>query len=258
MTLSEIKKQLAARGLHPLKQFGQNFLFDPNLCRWITAQLRTPPPGPVLEIGPGLGALTGHLLDAGYTLTALEVDRGLAAFLREHFAGHPHFSLIEGDALTTLPAYPPVPAVIGNLPYNISTPLTAALLMRRHLPTECVFTLQKETAHRFAAAPSTADYGAITVLLQAYYHTEILKTLPGRVFYPEPDVHSAVLRLTLRDIPALPLEDRAAFHNLLRRAFSQRRKKLRNTTGIDSDLRPQDLSVDAWITLFKKNRAPLN
>lgn len=255
MTLTEIKHVLAARGLNPLKHLGQNFLFDQNLCRWITAQLRTPVPGPLLEIGPGLGALTTPLLEAGYTVTALELDRGLAAWLRERHGKNRAFTLVEGDALVTLPAAGPFPAVLGNLPYNISTPLLAALLMRDHLPQECLFTLQKETAHRFAAAPDTPDYGAITVLLQTYYRAEILKTLPGGVFYPEPDVHSCVLRLTLHDIPDLPKDDRAAFHTLLRRAFTQRRKKLRNTTGIESDLRPQELSVEEWISLFKKTKS---
>jgi 16S rRNA (adenine1518-N6/adenine1519-N6)-dimethyltransferase len=256
VTLSEIKKTLAARGLNPLRQFGQNFLFDQNLCHWITAQLRTPPPGPILEIGPGLGALTEILLASGHAVTALEVDRGLAAFLRERFAHQPAFTLIEGNALETLPAQPPFPAIIGNLPYNISTPLTATLLMRDHLPAECVFTLQKETAQRFTASPDTPDYGAITILLQAYYHAQLLKTLPSSVFYPEPDVQSAVLRLTLREIPELPKADRAAFHALLRRAFTQRRKKLRNTLGIESDRRPQELTVEEWIDLYKKYRPP--
>lgn len=252
MTLTEIKKVLAARGLNPLKHFGQNFLFDQNLCRWILAQLRTPVPGPILEIGPGLGALTGFLLEDGYTLTALEIDRGISEFLREKFARARNFTLVEGDALETLPAQGPFPVILGNLPYNISTPLVATLLMRDHLPQECLFTLQKEVGHRFAAAPDTHDYGAISILIQAFYQVEILKTLPGNVFYPEPDVQSVVVRFTLHEIPDLPKEDRADFHHLLRQAFTQRRKKLRNTTGIESDLRPQELSVEQWIALYKK------
>jgi 16S rRNA (adenine1518-N6/adenine1519-N6)-dimethyltransferase len=252
VTLTEIKRTLSARGLNPLRQFGQNFLFDQNLCRWITSQLQVPPPGPVLEIGPGLGALTELLLDAGHHVTALEVDRGLSTFLRERFARKPGFTLLEGDALLTLPQAGPFPAVIGNLPYNISTPLLVELLMRNHLPRECVFTLQKEVAQRLSATHDTAAYGAVTILLQAFYKSELLKTLPGGVFYPEPDVHSAVLRLTLHDIPDLPKADRAAFHTLVRRAFTQRRKKLRNTLGIESDLRPQELSVAEWIALYKK------
>ncbi|MDX6766907.1 MAG: 16S rRNA (adenine(1518)-N(6)/adenine(1519)-N(6))-dimethyltransferase RsmA [Candidatus Methylacidiphilales bacterium] len=252
MTLTEIKKILAERGLNPLKHFGQNFLFDQNLCRWIIAQLRTPAPGPILEIGPGLGALTGFLLAGGYHVHTLEIDRGLAAYLRERFGRQKSFSLVEGDALETLPQQGPFPVILGNLPYNISTPLVATLLMRDHLPQECLFTLQKEVGHRFAASPGTADYGAISILLQAYYQVEILKTLPGNVFFPEPDVHSVVVRFTLHNIPDLPKPDREPFYALLRKAFTQRRKKLRNTTGIESDRRPQELSVDEWIRLYKK------
>lgn len=256
MTLTEIKKALAERGLNPLKHFGQNFLFDQNLCRWILAQLRTPAPGPVLEIGPGLGALTGFLLEDGYEVTALEIDRGLASFLRDKFQKKKNFTLIEGDALETLPNQGPFPVILGNLPYNISTPLVATLLMRDHLPQECLFTLQKEVGHRFAAAHNTSDYGAITILLQTYYQVEILKTLPGNVFFPEPDVHSIVVRLSLHEIPDLPKADRAPFHALLKKAFTQRRKKLRNTVDIDSDQRPQELSVGEWIKLYKKIQCP--
>jgi 16S rRNA (adenine1518-N6/adenine1519-N6)-dimethyltransferase len=252
VTLTEIKRVLAARGLNPLKHFGQNFLFDQNLCRWILAQLRTPVPGPVLEIGPGLGALTGFLLEDGYDVTALEIDRGISEFLREKFGRFRHFSLVEGDALETLSSQGPFPVILGNLPYNISTPLVATLLMRDHLPRECLFTLQKEVGHRFAAAPDTHDYGAISILLQAYYSVEILKTLPGNVFFPEPDVQSVVVRCTLHEIPELPKTDRADFHLLLRKAFTQRRKKLRNTIDIDSDHRPQELSVGEWVRLYKK------
>lgn len=255
MTLSEIKKTLSRLGLNPLKQFGQNFLFDQNLCQWIVAQLQTPLPGPVLEIGPGLGALTGELLHSGYSVTALEVDRGLSDYLRHKYLHSPVFTLVEGDALETLPAQPPFPAIIGNLPYNISTPLLITILQRDHLPNECVFTLQKETAHRFAAAPNTADYGAVSIFLQTYYHTQILKTLPGHIFYPEPEVHSCVIRLTLREFPDLAKPHRPAFYTMLRRAFTQRRKKLRNTLQIDSDRRPQELTVAEWIDLYKKNSA---
>ncbi|NJK91878.1 MAG: hypothetical protein HC904_08660 [Blastochloris sp.] len=146
MTLTEIKAALQLHGLRPLKSLGQNFLFDQNLCRQIVGALAPTPGSRVVEIGPGLGALTSLLLDLDLHLTALELDRGLSTYLRQQFLHFPNFQLIEGDAVQTLPGLPHCDALIGNLPYNASTPLIAALLERPFLPSRCVFTLQKKRA----------------------------------------------------------------------------------------------------------------
>src|SRR5258708_4815000 len=131
MTRTEIQRHLAERGLRPLKQFGQNFLHDQNLCHWLVKQIvaEIKAGQPLLEIGPGLGALTEPLIEAGYELTVIEKDRGLAEFLRQRFAGAKNFHLREGDALEILPELKEsFPVVVGNLPYNISTPLLMTLL----------------------------------------------------------------------------------------------------------------------------------
>ncbi|MDR1191012.1 MAG: 16S rRNA (adenine(1518)-N(6)/adenine(1519)-N(6))-dimethyltransferase RsmA [Verrucomicrobiales bacterium] len=252
MTLTEIKRILAARNLRPLASLGQNFLFDQNICRQLVAWLAPAAGDRVVEIGPGLGALTGLLLGHEIHLTALEIDRGLCAQLRETFGARANFTLVEGDAVATLPAVSGCDRVIGNLPYNVSTPLLVALLQRPAPPRRGVFMLQKEMAARLGAAPRTKDYGAVSVLLQAYYHIELLRTLGGGVFYPAPAVASAVVRLTLRDDrPAFAAGRRRDFYQFVRQGFSQRRKKLRNLipqyTGPE---RAEELTVSEWRELF--------
>jgi 16S rRNA (adenine1518-N6/adenine1519-N6)-dimethyltransferase len=254
MSPSAIRATLARLGLRPLKSLGQNFLTDPNLCRVIAEALPAPEGSPVLEVGPGLGALTRALLTRGFPVTAFEIDRGLANHLRQLFRDEPRFTLVEGDALRTLPAQPACEYLTGNLPYNISTPLVMETLLRPHPPRAMVFTLQKETARRFAAPHDTADYGAVTVLLQALYETEVLRNLPPDVFLPRPNVDSALFRATLRAEPLLAPAEGKPFYQWLRRAFSQRRKKLRNTLGVPDDRRPEHLSVPEWITLFRSSR----
>lgn len=249
MTLSEIRKILEERNLRPLKQLGQNFLFDQNTCRLIVDALGAPPGSSVVEIGPGLGALTGLLLENTYPVTALEFDRGLALFLRERFAGNNAFHLVEGDALETLAAVRDQSWVIGNLPYNISTPLLMTLVRLKPAEQTCVFTLQKEIGLRLIAAPRSKDYGAVTVFLQTFYKIEIVRILSNKIFYPEPQVHSAVLKFTSLD-PGFSPEQRDLFHQFVRRGFSQRRKKLKSLLPVSSDARAEELSVSDWKDLF--------
>ncbi len=249
MTKAEIIRALQAAGLQPLKSLGQNFLIEESLCRAIAAEITSPPDDHWVEIGPGLGALTRVLLENGAGLTAIEIDQGLHRWLSEHFAGHPNLWLIKGDAVSELPKLQHISVAVGNLPYNISTPLLVEILKRPQLPREIVFTLQKETGLRFCASPASKDYGAVSVLLQSCYRVECLRNLGGDVFHPRPNVDSVVFRASLLEhVPEASL--RPAFYSMLRRAFSQRRKKLRNTLGIDSDLRPEHLSVDAWLDVY--------
>lgn len=257
MTLSEIKSHLAERGLRPLKQFGQNFLHDQNLCRWLVEQIGVPPDGArLLEIGPGLGAITEVIAGSGARLLAVEKDRGLAAFLRERFDGKKNFELREGDALDLLPeigAAEKFPVVCGNLPYNISTPLIMTLLDWPQPPARMVFTLQIELARRLASAPGHKDYGALTVIVQSEYSVEILKKLPHSVFYPEPEVDSAVVLLTALRAPLVPSQRRAAFRELVKKGFSQRRKKLSNLIGGSDSRRAEELTVSEWAACFAQD-----
>jgi 16S rRNA (adenine1518-N6/adenine1519-N6)-dimethyltransferase len=173
MTLTEIRAALVSRGLRPLKQLGQNFLHDQNLARWIAehAVEGIKPGATVVEIGPGLGALTECLLKHKLKLIALEKDRGLCAFLREHFRAEiagGALDLREGDALEMLPMLGVEPAVVcGNLPYYISTPLLMECLRMPGLPERLFFLVQKEVGQRLASQSGSKTYGALSVLVQA-------------------------------------------------------------------------------------------
>ncbi|MDR1145770.1 MAG: 16S rRNA (adenine(1518)-N(6)/adenine(1519)-N(6))-dimethyltransferase RsmA [Verrucomicrobiales bacterium] len=253
MTLTEIKQALADRHLRPLASLGQNFLFDQNICRQIVAALAPAAGDRVLEIGPGLGALTERLLELDLRLTALEIDKGLCAYLRDKFGRSPNFTLVEGDAAQTLPTLSGPDRAIGNLPYNVATPLLVTLLQLPAPPRRCVFMLQKEMAARLAAAPRTKSYGAVSVLLQTYYRVEPLRTLRGQVFYPAPAVDSVVVALTLReDRPVFGADRQREFYQFVRRGFSQRRKKLRNLIpAFAGDQRAEELTVSEWGEFFQ-------
>lgn len=253
MTLSEIQRLLAAHQLRPLKQFGQNFLFDENLCRFIVQSLPPHPENRVLEIGPGLGAVTGFLLDAQWHVEAIEIDRGLSAILQQRLGANPHFQLRQGDALELLPQLPPFSRVIGNLPYNITTPLLVEILQQCAPDLAGVFLIQREVALRLTAKPRTKEYGALSIYLQSVAHIEHLKNLSGHVFHPAPDVASSIIRLTLKP-DALPAAEAAAFYQVVRKGFSQRRKKLKHLLPIPSEARAEELSVEEWKELYASIR----
>ena len=270
MTLTEIRRLLDERGMRPLARFGQNFLHDQNLARAIVleAVAELYPAGPVLEVGPGLGALTELILEAGLEITALEIDRGLAAVLRERLGGHPEygarFHLVEGDALETLadPAFRASAGArprlfLGNLPYNISTPLLVGVLALPQPPERVVLTLQKEVAERLAAKHGTSAYGALTIQIQSGYAVRLVRTLPPSVFYPVPEVDSAVVRLDRLPSPLIPEGEAAAFHAFVKKGFSQRRKKLSNTLGIADSRRAEELSVPDWVAAWNAHRPTL-
>jgi 16S rRNA (adenine1518-N6/adenine1519-N6)-dimethyltransferase len=257
MTPTEIRAALAQRGLRPLKQLGQNFLHDRNLAAWLAAQAfaGVAPGGRVVEIGPGLGALTACLLERGARLVALEKDRGLAVFLRERFAAEMadgRLELREGDALDFLPALEFAPsAVCGNLPYYISTPLLMECLKMPGVAAPLFFVMQKEVGQRLAAAPGGKVYGALSVLVQTAYRVELARTLPGSVFYPPPEVDSVAIRLTPLARPLVAAEDRAGFAATVQRGFSQRRKKLSNLLPTTDGRRAEELSPAEWIELWR-------
>ena len=261
MTLTEIRAALESRGLRPLKQLGQNFLHDQNLARWLAEHAATglKQGATVVEIGPGLGALTSWLLAKNLRVIALEKDRGLCVFLREKFAGEiarGQFDLREGDALDLLPKLGIAPAVIcGNLPYYISTPLLMECLRLPGQPARLFFLVQKEVGQRLASAPGNKTYGSLSILVQAGYEVELARTLPGSVFYPPPEVASVVVQLTPRSRPLVNPVDRASFATVVQRGFSQRRKKLSNLLEIKDDRRAEELSPQEWVDLWRKIEA---
>jgi 16S rRNA (adenine1518-N6/adenine1519-N6)-dimethyltransferase len=258
MTLTEIRAVLDSRGLRPLKQLGQNFLHDQNLAKWLAehAVAGLEAGANVVEIGPGLGALTSVLLEKNLHLVALEKDRGLCVFLRDHFAGEiarGGLDLREGDALEMLPRLGATPAVIcGNLPYYISTPLLMECLRLPGVPARLFFLVQKEVGRRLAGRPGSKTYGALSVLVQAGYDVAVVRTLPGSVFYPPPEVESVAVQLTPHARPLVVPTDRERFAAVVQRGFSQRRKKLSNLLPTDDGRRAEHLTPAEWVELWRR------
>jgi 16S rRNA (adenine1518-N6/adenine1519-N6)-dimethyltransferase len=257
MTLTEIRQALDSRGLRPLKQLGQNFLHDQNLAQWLAdhAAAQVGPGAVVVEIGPGLGALTESLLKKDLRLIALEKDRGLCVFLRDKFQdeiARGRFDLREGDALELLPRLETAPALIcGNLPYYISTPLLMESVKLPFPPLPLFFLLQKEVGQRLASAPGSKTYGSLSVLVQVSYEVALVRTLPGSVFYPPPEVASVAVQLTPRPQPLVQPAERASFAAVVQRGFSQRRKKLSNLLPTSDHRRAEHLSPAEWVDLWR-------
>ena len=217
------------------KLFGQNFLHDRNIIDRIVKSIPTNNKNPLIEIGPGLGALTASLFEINPEMAAIEIDRDLATQLRERF---PRLMLIEGDALkvniddiikkmgATTPAIDKA-IIIGNLPYNISTPLIFHLLESRNTIASMYFMLQKEVVDRMAAAPGNKDYGKLSVMVQYYCNVSPLFHISPQCFQPVPKVDSTFVLLKPRPFQITAL-DQSHFEKLVSHAFQQRRKTLRN------------------------------
>jgi 16S rRNA (adenine1518-N6/adenine1519-N6)-dimethyltransferase len=253
------------------KRFGQHFLHDPGVLARIVAAVGPRPGEHIVEIGPGPGALTAQLLAVVPDLDAVEIDRDLAAALRARW---PHrLRLHEGDALkfdfTQLAAARGGPLrLVGNLPYNISTPLLFHFLEHRAAVRDLTVMLQKEVVERMAAAPGSGDYGRLTVMLAPWFDIEHLFDVGPGAFQPPPRVWSAVARLNVLAQPRFALPD--AWAEVVARAFSQRRKTLRNSlrgligadgweaSGIDAGLRPEELRPEQFATLAAQVVRPIN
>jgi 16S rRNA (adenine1518-N6/adenine1519-N6)-dimethyltransferase len=212
----------------PRKRFGQHFLVDAHFLTRIVDALGLRPGDRVIEIGPGLGALTRPLFKALDHLTAIELDRDLAARLRAEFPAE-RLTLVEADALQVdFAALGSDLRLVGNLPYNISSPLLFHLLPCLPHLRDAHFMLQREVVDRMAATPGGKEYGRLTVMLQARFGIEKLFDVPAESFDPPPKVVSAVVRLTPLGASAPAIADDAAFARVVAAAFSQRRKTLRN------------------------------
>ncbi|MEY5100512.1 MAG: hypothetical protein RJA36_3231 [Pseudomonadota bacterium] len=212
------------------KRFGQHFLSDQAIIEAIVREIAPRPGQFVVEIGPGLAALTQPLVERLGELTVVELDRDLAARLR----AHPQLNVIESDVLKVdfraLAASRPEPMrVVGNLPYNISSPILFHLLGVADVVQDQHFMLQKEVIDRMVAAPSTADYGRLSVMLQWRYDMENVLFVPPESFDPPPRVDSAVVRMVPLSAP--PQLDAKLLEEMVQVAFSQRRKLLRHTLG---------------------------
>jgi 16S rRNA (adenine1518-N6/adenine1519-N6)-dimethyltransferase len=229
MATESPRRTLAALGLSPRKSLGQNFLTDRNIAGKIVALARSFHP-PFLEIGPGLGALTDPLAGSGGPVVAVEIDRGLAAYLRERFSGT-GVEVLEADFLAVPEQewrvrFPAGGTVVGNLPYSISSPAVLRLIELRHLFPRAVLMLQKEVVDRLCAGPGGKEYGILSVYLGVLAEARREFVVRRACFHPAPDVDSAVM--SVRFAGENPEALVAALRTVVRAAFAHRRKTLRN------------------------------
>jgi 16S rRNA (adenine1518-N6/adenine1519-N6)-dimethyltransferase len=247
------------------KRFGQNFLHDAGVIHRILRSIHAREGEHLLEIGPGQGALTEGLLATGAHLDLIELDLDLIPILQTKFADRPGFRLHQGDALkfdfSRLQVHPNSLRVVGNLPYNISTPLIFHLLDHAPLIRDMHFMLQKEVVERLAAEPGGRDWGRLSIMVQYHCQVEHLFNVGPGAFTPSPKVDSAIVRLVPHLNPPHPAKDHHLLQKLVREAFNQRRKTLRNTlktllpasaieaAGVDGSLRPEQLDLPAFVRL---------
>lgn len=268
MTLSprEARELLERYDLSPRRAFGQNFVVDPNTVRRIARLAEVGPGDQVVEIGPGLGSLTRALLETGASVTAVEIDHGLVAVLREELTPL-GVTLIAGDALTL-----DWPAVLGehdgwtmvaNLPYNVATPLVMDLLDGVPQISRMLVMVQREVGERMVAAAGTDPYGAVSVKIAYWGTARIVGYVPPTVFLPQPKVESALVSITRWPTPSLPDVDRQLLFSLVRAGFGQRRKMLRRSlvavaspeaftvSGIRPEARAEELDLASWAALTR-------
>jgi len=247
------------------KRFGQNFLHDERIIQRILHAINAREGEHLLEIGPGQGALTQGLLSSGAHLDVIELDRDLIAPLSLRFGSNRNFRLHQGDALAFDLAQVQGGAgrlrVVGNLPYNISTPLIFHLLASLHLIHDMHFMLQKEVVERLAAAPGSGDWGRLSVMVQYWCEVSHLFNVPSSAFRPQPKVESAIVRLRPHAVLPHPAKDVQQLQRVLREAFGKRRKTLRNSlsallsadaiaaAAVDASLRAEQLSVADFVRL---------
>lgn len=246
--------------LKPRKSLGQHFLKDKNIARKIVGALKAEGCKSIVEIGPGTGILTEFLLKNNtIPVCFVEIDDNAVKLLTEKFPDISnrliHFNFLDLDL--SLNFQPPL-AVIGNLPYNISSQIFFKILDNRNIVKEVVCMIQKEVAQRISSLPGNKNYGILSVLLQSYYNIEYLFTVKPEVFYPPPKVNSGVIRLVRNGINHLPCNE-ALFFRVVKTAFNQRRKILKNSLktllaeNVTADpilmKRPEQLSVDDFVYL---------
>ncbi len=263
MVKAELKPLLERLGIVPSKRLGQNFLVDDQFRAKILHEADPKPGQTILEIGPGLGAITRGLVASGADVTAIEFDRKIAEYLRTAVVPL-GLHLIEADACRVKYAslFPGDFRVVSNLPYSAGTIVIAKLLDLELPPADMLLMLQKEVAERFLSGPGTADYSALTVRISAVYEGRIVRMVPPEVFYPEPSVDSALFALKRK--PVIPPQNiRIILSRLARTSFAHRRKKMFKQAAavfgadviagamadasVDPDIRAERVTVDQFI-----------
>lgn len=246
------------------KRFGQNFLHDPGVIEQIIRAINPKPDDAIVEIGPGLGALTEEILAVNPKLQVVELDRDLIPVLRTKFFNYPEFRIHEADALkfdfSELMVDRPL-RIIGNLPYNISTPLIFHLLSQAGVVQDMHFMLQKEVVQRMAAVPGDNNYGRLGIMTQYFCRVQPLFEVGPGAFRPAPKVDSAIVRLVPHQTLPHPAKDLATLQAVVRTAFNARRKTLRKalggmvsaeqlqSLGINDGLRPENLALADYVAI---------
>jgi 16S rRNA (adenine1518-N6/adenine1519-N6)-dimethyltransferase len=277
--LAQWRADLEARGFRPSKRLGQNFLVDENMARAIARDARVSAGDFVLEVGPGCGFLSVHLAALGVRLVAIEIDPRLCELAREVLSSCPQTRVLQGDALDgkhalnpeLLAQLPPrgIWHVVSNLPYSAGTPILVLLSRTANPPQSMTVLVQRELAERIAAGPGSKTWGPVTVRLQASYAVEIVRHVPPRLFWPEPDVESSLLRLSLRErrpsaaeldeldalVDGLFQHRRKTLQRLLGELLGARdaAKNLLEQRGLEPSARPESLSLEDLLALARSD-----
>jgi 16S rRNA (adenine1518-N6/adenine1519-N6)-dimethyltransferase len=244
------------------KRFGQHFLTSSDIIEKIVSAIAPREGETIVEIGPGHAAITAPLADSATTLHAIEFDRDLIANLRKQFHGRSNVTIHEADALLfDFSTLGDELRIVGNLPYNISTPLLFHLLTFQSIVTDMHFMLQKEVVDRMSATPGSKDYGRLTIMLGCQLEIVPLFEVPPDAFTPPPRVMSSVVRMRPLAQDRFDIQDPQQLAQIVRQAFSRRRKTLRNAlqglasesdieaAGLEPGKRPEQIPVDGWIGL---------
>jgi len=266
VTATELKAVLAEAGVIPSKKLGQNFLADQNTAEWIVNQLDPQPDDTVVEVGPGTGALTEHLIGRVAKIILIEFDRRLAGYLTKRFADRPEVTVINHDAvrIDVRPYFAHKNVkLLGNLPYSAGGAILRNFLKGPSPFTRAVLMLQKEMVDRILADSKCKDFGVLTLRMQCEWQGESVKVVPPSCFIPRPMIDSTVMTLEPRQAE-LPVHDRRLFDELIRRGFAQRRKQLRKNLPDDVDwemvcetlgflptARAEELSLEDWVALTR-------
>ncbi len=267
MNGQEIREVLDRAGVMPSKQLGQNFLIDANISRWIVSQLELKPDEAVVEVGPGAGSLTEHLLGKARRVILIEFDARLAEDLRKRFKDRDDVEVHLADGAKFdrrfLFKHRPV-KFLGNLPYSSGGAIMKNLMSRPHPFSRAVIMLQKEVIDRLGAQPGTKDYGILSLRMQVNWKIQPLKVVPPEAFHPRPSIDSAVAVLTPREEKDEPVFDVRLFDELVRRGFAQRRKQMgkqlpdthdwkviAEQLGLSTTVRGEELDLKKWIELTR-------
>ncbi len=270
MTQTEIKERLAEMGVMPSKKLGQNFLIDENVARWIVDQLNIEPGDTVVEVGPGTGALTEHVVALADRVILVEFDARLAEGLKHRYADNEKVEVHHHDGarfdIRGLFRHQPV-KLLGNLPYSAGGAIMRNFMKRPSPISRAVLMLQKEFIDRIIAEPKTKAYGVLSLRMQSEWVSQPVKTIPPQAFFPRPIIDSTVMVCEprdLSDVPALPVYDARLFDEMIRRGFAQRRKQLRKqmpstgdwdeaaaSIGVPATARAEELSLEQWVELTR-------